>query len=234
MISQNGKSTRRVKMRRKITLTLICYIIVAVFLSGCIIPVKETITFYEDGTADIEITVSGEEKDDDLDEILKFYTWELLYMFPELRGNYALTYKEMTDNGKEYINYIFKSKKRLRMKNTDVMSFTRRLDGSFVFSSTIAKLWDEAEDGDEVAFELTVKMPGDIVTTNATTVNGNTAKWVITQEQLTKELRLSVVTASGSQPGFPPRMVLFIVAGVVVLILAGGILIILRIRRRTS
>lgn len=122
------------------------------------------------------------------------------------------------------------------MKNTSAMSFSKRHDGSFAFGSTIEKLWDdEPDDEDDVALELTVKMPGNIVTANATSVNGITAKWVITHAQLTEELSLEAITESGSQPSQNLRTILFIIAGVILLILAGGIsIIILRARRGTT
>ncbi|MCZ6679611.1 MAG: hypothetical protein O7E52_20475, partial [Candidatus Poribacteria bacterium] len=167
-------------------------------LLGCINN-KEKITFYADGTADIEAIVEisdGDVGDEEGRSGWRVWIWMYRYMFPELRENYTLTEEFVSET--QRLRFIFKNRRRFKIQNTDLLSFTQQSNGAFTFSSTIPKFSPNGEESDEanseVIFELTVEMPKEIERSNATSIDGKAAKWAITWEDLTKELTLKAVT----------------------------------------
>ena len=77
-------------MQSKSIFRIIALFVAAIGLLGCV-ENKEKITFYADGTANIEaiIEVSEDVDDEDARNGWRFWIWTYRYMFPELRENYT-------------------------------------------------------------------------------------------------------------------------------------------------
>ena len=181
-------------MQSKSIFRIIALFVAAIGLLGCV-ENKEKITFYADGTADIEaiIEVSEDVDDEDARNGWRFWIWTYRYMFPELREDYTLEEEFVSESETERLRFIFKNKKRLKLQNTEWMSFTKASDGTFMFSSTVPK-FPGADEDEDIAFELTVEMPKEIESANATSIDGKIAKWRITWEQFARGLTLKAVT----------------------------------------
>jgi len=167
-------------------------LLLVALLSGCVKTAQE-IAIDENGMASITFWVFGNETL--AGDELRLFAWQLQQLVPQLHTDYDHRSYIQQSGYDKILVYEWKSKEKISL--TDIRGASwRDLGGSYVFELSLSPVFDEVSDDsrNNVVMEIQVIMPKEIDIANTTLTSGNTARWVITKEQLLQPITLKAIT----------------------------------------
>ena len=178
-------------MSRKLFAVSIIFML-ALGLAGCV-KTHQHITIDVDGMAKVSFLIIGDAIM--AGDELNLLAWQMQQMIPQLNTEYERDSYIIKQDFSDYQVYEWKGLTRVPVTDIPGVSWSDQ-KGSYVFSLRLDPVFDEVteESRNDVIMEITVVMPAEIDIANTTFVDGATARWVLTKEQLSKTVTLKAIT----------------------------------------
>jgi len=159
----------------------------AVFvLSGCFYTEQEMVISPE-GKASVSVTFWFDKYVGDEG---KMAVQGLLFAFPELQTNYAMT--PSTKEGK--VGYTFLPLQLTDVNQSRYISFTQREDGSYSFVAEIPQSIEEKSEQNKKVLVVRVSLPAEIEMANSLNYEDRTVEWELRENDFTRDIVLKAFT----------------------------------------
>lgn len=177
-------------MRRMlIGLIMACLLLVS---AGCVKTTQE-IVVDTNGNALVTFRAIGDKimAGDELTQL----AWQLQQMIPQLNTHYTRTVYSFTESYNDYLVYEWKAVNPVPV--TDILGVTWvKNNDSYEFRLKMEPVFTEITESNrnDVVMEITLVMPKPVEIANSIFVDNNTVRWVLTKEQLSKQITLKAYT----------------------------------------
>lgn len=178
-------------MRSKLTLLVV--ILGLVVIGGCY-DLEGGLIFTSDGMAEAVIEMQVDKYSGG--EEARILAWQIDFLFPEVNMNYNLDHAIIEEDWYEYLVINWEMKGEMDLSLSEYFSFEERDDGSYEFIANIPKVLESVQQDmrNETALSFFVEMPKEIDMANTPHMEGNRARWVISNEMLTSPTTLRAFT----------------------------------------
>ena len=178
----------------KALIALFSVVLCAAFCGGCI-QTQQEIVVDEEGMAMVNFSAIADETQTG-DELSQF-AWQIQRLIPELNTNYDRRNYTFEDNYTEYLVYEWSAKNKTPV--TDIKGVSWCADNrSYEFRVALDPVFSIEEidesDRNDVVMEIILVMPEPIALANTPYAEGDSCRWMITKELLTRNATLWATT----------------------------------------